>query len=151
MLEELGYILLGLFMLFGPGFLLTLVFFPKPGDLDFWQRMAVSLGLGVIALFYIGVVLAHPERKLLSLAPFTGAVLAVCGVCAVVAYLRGGFAIVGIYKRHLMHVIRRLKPSPPPLPQPPAPAQPPAQPPTKPAEEQPKLAQEKKPEGEGSV
>jgi hypothetical protein len=157
MLDELSYILLGLFMLFGPGFLLTLVFFPKPGDLDFWQRMAVSLGLGVIVLFYVGVVLAHPERKLLSLGPFTGVVLVVCGFCAVVAYLRGGFTVVGIYTRRLIRVVRKPKPPTPPPEQaptpPPAqpPTQPPAQPPAQPAKEQPKPAQEQKPEGEGSV
>ena len=149
MLDKLGYILLGLFMLFGPGFLLTLVFFPKPGNLDFWERIAVSLGLGVVALFYIGAVLARPEWKLLSLAPFTGAVLVVCGFCAVVAYLRGGFAVVGIYKRRLMQVIHKPKPPTPPPEQ--APTPPPTQAPAQPAEKQPKPAQEQKPEGEGSV
>ena len=140
MLETLGYIILGLFMLFVPGFLLTLIFFPKPERLDFWERAAVSLGLGVMALFYIGVVLARPEWRLLSLAPFTGAVLILCGFCAVAAYLRGGFAVVAIYKRRVMQVIH--KPRPP---------VPPPQPPAQPAEEQPKPTEERKPEGGGSV
>jgi len=141
MLETLGYILLGLFMLFAPGFLLTLVFFPKPENLDFWERIAVSFGLGVMAVIYICVVLARPDWKLLSLAPFTGAVLVVCGFSAVVAYLRGGFTVVGIYARRLMQAVRKLKPPTPP----------PVQPPAQPAEEQTKPAQEQKPEGGGSV
>ncbi len=147
MLEKLGYIILGLFMLFVPGFLLTLIFFPKPGRLDFWERAAVSLGLGVMVLFYIGVVLARPEWKLLSLAPFTGAVLVVCGFCAVVAYLRGGFTVVSIYKRRVMHVIHKPRPPAPP-PQPPAQ---PAEEQPKPAEERPKPIEERKPEGGESV
>ena len=110
MLETLGYILLFLFMLFAPGFLLALVFYPKPGSLDFWERVAVSLGLGVLIIIYIGVVLARPDWKLLSLAPFTGAVLVVCGFCAVAAYLRGGMAIPAAYVRTVMHAIRKPKP-----------------------------------------
>jgi len=141
MLETLGYILLGLFMLFMPGFLLTLVFFPKPGNLDFWERVAVSLGLGVIVLFYIGIVLARSEWKLLSLVPSIEVVLVVCGFCAVVAYLRGGFAVVAMYKRRVMQVIHKPKP----------PAPPPTQPPAQPTEEQPKPAQEQKTEGEEDV
>jgi uncharacterized membrane protein len=123
MLETLGYILLGLFMLFVPGFLLTLVFYPKPGSLDFWERAAVSLGLGVLTSIYIGVVLARPEWKLLSLAPFTGAVLVVCGFFAVVAYLRGGMAIPAAYLRTTMRAIRKPKPPAQPTQEQPKPAQ----------------------------
>jgi len=141
MLETLGYILLGLFMLFVPGFLLTLVFFPKPGSLDFWERVAVSLGLGVMVLIYIGVVLARPEWKTLSLVPFTEAVLILCGFFAVAAYLRKGYAVVAIYGRRVMRVIHKPRP----------PAPPPTQPPAQPTEEHPKPAQEQKTEGEGSV
>jgi len=141
MLETLAYILLGLFMLFVPGFLLTLVFFPKPGSLDFWERAAVSLGLGVMVLFYIGVVLARPDWKLLRLEPFTGAVLVICGFFAVAAYLRKGFAVVAIYGRRVMQVIHKPKP----------PAPPPTQPPAQPTEEHPKPAQEQKTEGEEGV
>jgi len=141
MLETLGYILLGLFMLFVPGFLLTLVFFPKPGSLDFWERVAVSLGLGVMVLIYIGVVLARPEWKMLRLVPFMEAVLVLCGFFAVAAYLRKGYAVVAIYGRRVMQVIHKPKPPMPP----------PAQPPAQPTEEQPKPAQEQKTEGEESV
>jgi len=141
MLETLGYILLGLFMLFVPGFLLTLVFFPKPGSLDFWERVAVSLGLGVMVLIYIGVVLARPEWRMLRLVPFTEVVLVLCGFFAVAAYLRKGYAVVTIYGRRVMQVIHKPRP----------PAPPPTQPPAQPTEEQPKPAQEQKTEGEGSV
>ena len=123
MLETLGYILLGLFMLFAPGFLLTLVLFPKPKNLDFWERVAVSLGLGVMVLFYIGVVLARPEWKLLSLVPFTEAVLILCGFCAVAAYLRGGMAVPAAYARTVMRVVRKPKPSAEPTQEQPKPAQ----------------------------
>jgi uncharacterized membrane protein len=141
MIETIGYILLGLFMLFMPGFLLTLVFFPKPESLDFWERAAVSLGLGVLVLFYIGVVLARPDWKSLRLEPFTGMVLVVCGFFAVAAYLRKGHAVVAIFGRRVLRAIRKPRP----------PAPPPAQPPAQPTEEQLKPAHEQKAEGEGSV
>lgn len=141
MIGTIGYILLGLFMLFVPGFLLTLVFFPKPGSLDLWERLGVSLGLGVIVLFYIGVVLARPDWKLLRLEPFVGVVLAVCGFFAVAAYLRKGHAVVAIYGRHMVRAIHKPRP----------PAPPPAQPPAQPTGEQVKPAQEQKAEGEGNV
>jgi uncharacterized membrane protein len=120
MLDTVAYIMLGLFVIFGPGFLLSLVLFPKPGDFDFWQRVAVSFGLGVMLSIYIGALLSRPQFKLLTLVPFTEAALILFGFFAVVAYLRGGMAVPAAYVHALMRAARKPKP------------------PTSPAQEQPK-------------
>ncbi|MDH5443552.1 MAG: hypothetical protein OEX16_04525, partial [Hadesarchaea archaeon] len=82
MLDVLAYVLFGLFLLMVPGFLFTLVLYPRRESLDFWQRMGVSLGLGVLVLIYLGFVLVQPSLKMLTLVPF---VLAVFGVCLLFA------------------------------------------------------------------
>lgn len=110
MLAEIGYILLGLFMLFVPGFLLTLVFYPKLEQLDFWERVGVSVGLGVLVLIYVGVVLAKPEWKMLTLTPFVAVVVAFSCVCAGIAYWRGGFKVLTTYVHTVLRAVRRSKP-----------------------------------------
>ena len=113
MLVEIGYTLLGLFMLFVPGFLLTLVFYPKVEQLDFWERVGVSVGLGVLVLIYVGVVLAKPEWKMLTLTPFVAVVVAFSCVCAGIAYWRGGFKVLTTYIHTVLRAVRRPKPKPP--------------------------------------
>ena len=110
MLGELGYLILGLILLFVPGFLLTLVLYPKLDQLDFWERIAVSVGIGVLVLIYIGVLLAKQEWKLLQLAPYLGTVVVICCVFGVLAYLRKGFNVPLTYARAVLRVFRRQKP-----------------------------------------
>ncbi len=112
MLVEIGYVLLGLFILFVPGFLLTLVFYPKVGQLDFWERIGVSAGLGVLVLIYVGVVLAKPEWKMLTLTPFVAVVVAFSCVFAGIAYWRGGFRVLTTYVRTVLRAVLRQKPKP---------------------------------------
>jgi hypothetical protein len=114
MLETIADILLGLFVIFGPGFLLSLVLFPKAGDFDFWKRVAVSFGLGVMLSIYIGALLSRPQFKALTLLPFTEAALILFGFFAVVAYLRGGMAVPAAYARAVMRAARKPKPPTPP-------------------------------------
>jgi len=153
MLETIAYILLGLFVLFGPGFLLSLVLFPKPGDFDFWKRVAVSFGLGVMLLIYIGAVLSRPQLRFLTLVPFTEAALILFGFFAVVAYLRKGMAVPAAYARAVIRAARKPKPPAQPAQEQPKPTAPHDQPtvhhdhehpkpPTPPNQEQPKQAQE---------
>jgi outer membrane biosynthesis protein TonB len=156
MLETAAYILLGLFVIFGPGFLLSLVLFPKPGDFDFWQRVAVSFGLGVMLSIYIGAALSRPQIKALTLLPFTEGALILFGVFAVLAYLRGGMAVPAAYVRAVMRAARKPKPPTPPAQEQPKPTVQPApeqptpvhhehehpKPPTPPSQEQPKHPQE---------
>lgn len=123
MIEKIGYILLGCFLLLLPGFMLTLVLFPKQG-LDFWSRIALSVGFGAMALIYIGVVLGRPELRMLRFAPFMGAVLLFSAACGAIAHFRGGLKIPAAYARAAMRVLRRPKPPQPP---PPPQAQPPAE------------------------
>jgi outer membrane biosynthesis protein TonB len=131
MLETVAYILLGLFVIFGPGFVLSLVLFPNPGDFDFWKRLAVSFGLGVMLSIYIGAVLSRPQFKALTLAPFTEGALILFVIFAVAAYLRKGMAVPAGYARAVIQAVHKPKPPTPP-------AQEPAKHPTQPAPEQPK-------------
>ena len=140
MLDVLAYVLFGLFLLMVPGFLLTLVLYPRRESLDFWQRMGVSLGLGVLVLIYLGFVLAQPSLKMLTLAPFVLAVFGVCLLFALIAYWRGGLEVAIIYERALMRKISKLrlpKPKPVPPEEKPIPLKlpaPPEEPPTPPEE-----------------
>lgn len=110
MLEAIADILLGLFVVFGPGFLLSLVLFPNPGDFDFLKRVAVSFGLGVMLSIYIGAVLSRPQFRALTLAPFTEAALILFGFFAVMAYLRKGMAVPAVYARAVIRAARKPKP-----------------------------------------
>ncbi|MBA7593339.1 hypothetical protein ES703_00257 [subsurface metagenome] len=109
MLDVLVYVLFGLFLLMVPGFLFTLVLYPRRESLDFWERMGVSLGLGVLVLIYLGFVLAQPGVKMLTLVPFILAVLGVCLLFVFIAYWRGGLEVAIIYERALMRKISRLR------------------------------------------
>ncbi|GEM_PF-748747 len=112
MLEIAGYVILGVFLLMAPGFLFSLVLYPKLESLDFWSRMGVSLALGVLLLIYVGYFLAKPEVAMLQLWPFVGLTLGVCAVLAVIAYFRGGFEVLLTYTRPLFRVIKKFKPRP---------------------------------------
>ncbi len=165
MLDVLVYLLFGLFLLMVPGFLFTLVLYPRRESLDFWERMGVSLGLGVLVLIYLGFVLAQPGVKMLTLAPFILAVLGVCLLFAFIAYWRGGLEVAIIYARALVRKISRLRPpKPKPVPpkekptppeQPPPPKELPAPPEELPAPPEERPAQppqppeEKRESGEG--
>jgi len=150
MLDVLAYALFGLFLLMVPGFFFTLVLYPRKESLDFWQRIGVSLGLGVLVLIYLGFVLAQPSLKMLTLAPFVLAVFGVCLLFALIAYWRGGLEVAIIYARALMQKISKLRPpKPKPVPPEEKPAPPklppsPEEPPT-PLEEKPALPPEKQP------
>jgi len=109
MLEELGYFILGLILLFVPGFLLTLVIYPKLEQLDFWERLAVSVGFGLLVLIYVGVLLAKQEWRLLQMVPYLGVVAVICCVFAVLAYLRRGFNVPLAYAHAVLRVFRKQK------------------------------------------
>ena len=130
MLDKIAYVLLGLFTLMVPGFLFTLVLYPRKESLDFWERMGVSLALGVLVLIYLGFVLAQPGLKILTLVPFVLALFGVCLLFAFIAFWRGGLEIAMIYERALMRKISRLRP---PKPKPVPPQEQPALPEEKPA------------------
>ena len=136
MLELILAGLLGALVLIIPGFILTLAVYPKVESLDFWERIAVSLGFGTLVIIYIGLVLAKPEYKALRLAPFAGALLIFCVICGLVAYKRGGADVVVTYKRAVMKWVGKLRP-PKPKPVPPEERPPEEKPPEKPPEEKP--------------
>lgn len=150
MLDVMGYMIPGLFLLIVPGFLFSLVLYPKLESLDFWGRMGMSLALGVMLVIYMGYFLARPELAMLQLSPFLGLTAGICAVLAVLAYFRGGFEVITAYTRAVTRFFRKFKP--PKLPRPPSPPPPeqlPKEPkvePEGPPPEQPQEAPKEKPE-----
>jgi len=122
MLDIIGYVLLAMFLLMVPGFLFSLVLYPKLGGLDFWTRVGMSLGLGVMLLIYVGFIIAKPEPGMLQLAPFVGVTLVLCEVLSALAYLRGGAEVVLAYTRAVVRFFRKIRA--PKSPQTPEPSQP---------------------------
>jgi len=107
MLDIIGYVALGLFLLVVPGFLFSLVLYPKLESLDFWARVGVSLGLGALLLIYVGLFVARPELRMLQFAPFAGVTLALCVALAILAYVRGGAEVVVAYTRAAVRSLRK--------------------------------------------
>jgi uncharacterized membrane protein len=89
MLEIVWGTLAAFFMLFVPGFTLTLVLYPKPGKIDVWERAALSIGFSVLILIYVGVIFAMPQIKMLSLVPIVITLAVFSIVCALIGYRRG--------------------------------------------------------------
>ncbi len=98
MLEAIGYIILGLILVMVPGFLFSLVLYPKIERLDFWARMGVSLGLGVMLAAFVGYSIAMPGIKALYLGPFVIVTLVLSIILGILAYLRGGLIVITKYK-----------------------------------------------------
>lgn len=148
MLVEVLQVIAGLALVLIPGFLLSLVIFPSP-QIDPWKRAGLSLGFGVMAIFYLGAILAHPRWRLLELGPILLAVVVFCAICSGLAYLRGGLSVPAAYVRRMLGVLPKPRPRPPKPPQPTIqqPAQPEPIPPQPPKPQEPK-PEEKAPEGE---
>ncbi|MGC8817008.1 MAG: hypothetical protein ACP5PX_04280 [Candidatus Hadarchaeum sp.] len=102
MLEAAGYVILGLVLVMVPGFLLSVVLYPKRGDLDFWSRLGASLGLGAIIAAFVGYVVSFPGLSVLSLGSFTMATLMACIFLAILAFLRGGSDVFSWYKDKIL-------------------------------------------------
>jgi len=97
---EVLYVIPGLISIFVPGFLLGLLFYPGRGDLDFWERIAVSFGLGVLALVFIAVILAQPGLRALTAGPFFGSVAVLSAVCVIITYWRGSLKwVIALVRR----------------------------------------------------
>lgn len=111
---------MGLFLLVTPGFLFSLVLYPKNESLDFWTRAGMSVALGAMFVVYVGYVTARLGA--LQLAPFVGVTSVLCIAFGILVYLRGGFGVIVAYKRGAFRLLKKLKPKrmpKQPLPQPP--------------------------------
>jgi len=145
-------LVVGILAIMAPGFLASLSVFPRPEDLDFWKRMGVSFGLGLLVMIYLGFALA--SKGLLVSKPFFAGLLISCGVLGFLALVRGGFRVVSHYLQYLRpgpkpapltcpqcgatfrearELELHLKAHKPPPTKPPAPAPPPPKPPPVPA------------------
>jgi uncharacterized membrane protein len=106
MLETIGYVLLGAVLLFAPGFLFSVVLYPKRGSLDFWTRMGMSLGLGVMMAIIEGYTIA--KLNSLVLGSFVIATFAACVTFIALAFLLGGLGVVFDYVKGTIELPRRI-------------------------------------------
>lgn len=104
-MTEALYVIPGFIAIFAPGFLLGLIFYPGRGDLDFWERVGVSIGLGALAMMFIAVILAQPNLKALRAGPFFGSVAVFSVACAIFTYWRGSL-------KWVIRLVHRPKPKP---------------------------------------
>ncbi|MEM3420733.1 MAG: hypothetical protein QW835_04825 [Candidatus Hadarchaeum sp.] len=109
MLEAVGYVILGVFLVLLPGFLFSIVLYPKREHLDFWSRVGTSLGLGAMMGALLGYVISIPGLSTLSLESFTLATLIVSIILAIAAFLRGGFDVLSWYKNQILCRFRKPK------------------------------------------
>ncbi|MBC7219728.1 MAG: hypothetical protein H5T49_06340 [Hadesarchaea archaeon] len=107
MLEAAGYVIIGLILVLVPGFLLSIVLYPKRENLDFWSRAGTSLGLGAMIAALVGYVISMPGLSVLSLGSFVMGTLIVCIILAIIAYLRGGFGVIFWYKTQILCKFRK--------------------------------------------
>jgi uncharacterized membrane protein len=84
----IGYLVLGIFVLFFPGFLLSFLLYSDPKSLDAWQRIATSVGLSALADTIVIVILSQPTFSALRLVPFVASVILLCAVFGVILYIR---------------------------------------------------------------
>jgi len=94
-LEAVGLIVAGLLAIGVPGFLFSLVLFPKLGDMDFWVRVGSSLGLGAMLVLYEGYALARLQA--LMLGGFIISTAVTSGILLAGVYIRGGGRVVSAY------------------------------------------------------
>ncbi len=106
MLQEIAYVILGAILLMVPGFLLSVVIYPKRGSLDFWKRMGLSLGLGVMLIVFEGYVIARADSF------FTGtlflATSVMTAILIVLVYLMKGIDLILSYVSGALGLARGL-------------------------------------------
>ncbi len=112
MLEEVGYVIIGLILVIVPGFLFSTVLYPKKSSLDFWARAGASLGLGAMLAAIAGYIIAMPGVSTLSLGPFVTAILVLSVIMAVLSYLRGGLGVISPRLGGAPKIFKRQKPAP---------------------------------------
>jgi hypothetical protein len=150
---NLSIILLGVVLVFVPGFLFSVVLYPKAGRLDFWSRVGLSFGLGIVVVIYLAFFVARLDALLFE--PFIAATIIACAVLGILVILRGGLELISAYGKNAFaffmkigsvgdKVIRKFRlPKIPKLRK--APPTPPEEKPPAPPEEKPAVPPEGKP------
>jgi len=105
MLETIGYIVLGAFLVLVPGFLFSAILYPKPDSVDAWTRVGMSFGFGTMLLLYVSYFLAKPGLRLLDAFPLVTSVIGLCAALAVIAHIRGGLGLIRFYAKKLISSI----------------------------------------------
>jgi hypothetical protein len=105
-LEVVAYVIAGLLAVGVPGFLFSLVLYPKLGDMDFWMRAGSSLGLGAILILLEGYSLARVHS--LTLGGFVMSTAVTSGILLAGVYIRGGAGVVSAYWNGFIRGLRGL-------------------------------------------
>ncbi|MBS3815418.1 MAG: DUF1616 domain-containing protein [Hadesarchaea archaeon] len=105
MLSKVIYVILGFFLFFIPGYLLSYLFYPDSKDLDSWNRLGVSIGLGALVIALIVVILAQPALRALKAIPFLASIALFCISCMIILiYMHEGISgLTRLFKRTKTH------------------------------------------------
>ncbi|MEM2192241.1 MAG: hypothetical protein QXG38_01340 [Candidatus Hadarchaeales archaeon] len=131
MLETIGYLLAGLFIVLVPGALFSIVLWPE-GSMDVWSRLGASVCLGFMLLLYTVWALAS-VRSLFFHTTFLAASGLSIGLF-IISLLRGGGELIEAYARGAIRILRgarvkmgrvgrRLRQAKKPVPAPPPPSE----------------------------
>lgn len=96
MLETVGLVLAGLFIVLAPGFLFSVVLWPK-GTMDVWSRAGVSLSLGLMLLLYNAFAMAKMGSLTFPSVFLTASALSI--VLFIGSLERGGGELINGYVR----------------------------------------------------
>ncbi|MEM3011979.1 MAG: hypothetical protein QW084_01270 [Candidatus Hadarchaeales archaeon] len=94
MIGTIFYMVAGVLALLLPGLLLSLVAYPRKEQLDLSSRLAMSFGLGILLILYLGFFLA--KANLLSASPFFLSLLLMCAGLFALAFLRGAYPLSSV-------------------------------------------------------
>ncbi|KXB08060.1 hypothetical protein AKJ58_01030 [candidate division MSBL1 archaeon SCGC-AAA385D11] len=86
---EIIYVIFGALIFLVPGYLLSLIIYPGREDLDPWERVGTSIGLGALIVVLTVTLLAQPGIRALQFLPFLAVIVLFCVVCVFLIYQRG--------------------------------------------------------------
>ncbi len=88
MIARIGYLIMGILVLFVPGFLLSFLLFSGEKNLGFWKRMITSIGLSAFIDMLIITILAQPLLSAMRFIPVVGSIGIFCVACGVLLFLK---------------------------------------------------------------
>jgi len=106
-IEVIGLVIAGLVAIGVPGFLFSLVLYPKLESFDFLTRAGMSLGLGALLVLIEGYALARMQA--LVLGGFVVSTAVLCGIFLPGVYFFGGSKVVSAYWRGFVRGLHWIK------------------------------------------
>ncbi len=106
MLQEIVNVIIGLVLIMVPGFLLSVAIYPKKGSLDFWKRMGLSFGFGLMLIVMEGYLIARLDSLLTGTLFLATSV--VTATLIVFVYLLKGIDLILSYVHGALGLVRGL-------------------------------------------